>query len=315
MLTRKWAKRIVIVSLVAFSYLYILYKLIQFKQWNNLSIDWINFIPFLCIEFTLLILNLLLESKKWQTLLILITQVNLKSSIKMVLAGFTSGIITPLKAGEPLGRISFLPKQYFVKAAILNYFGGVIQTLIISIFGFIALYFTPIPLNFDITHHVYIIIFTLVTIVVLSIVIWLNKDAIRGKLKYLYKTKVFKSKIIIPILIQTCIISTIRYVIFCCQLFISIYFFCHPENYLLLTKLIFIYYFMITILPSNILIDFGIRGSVAIFLFSKVCHEPTYIIVSVFFIWIINQVIPALIGSKILLKNHLTKQSHNKKTL
>ncbi len=309
----KLAKKLAIIGIVVFCYYYIIQRLFGFNEWNQVTISYTKLGLLVGIELALLTLNLSLETLKWQKLLSILKPVRFRHSLKMVLAGFTSGIITPFKAGEPIGRCSLLPKELFAQATFLNYTGGAIQTVIITIFGVTSFLFTPTNINI---HNYYSKITSsiLLIVLVLGVVLILTKIGLKTHKRYFKQLRTFPRRKLTSIIAKASYLSIVRYIIFCTQLFIALHFTCSPSEYILVIGLIFIYYFIITVFPSNLLIDMGIRGSVALYLFTDICHQqPANIMLAVFVIWLINQVIPAILGSRIILKSYLCKINHTEK--
>ena len=61
-----------------------------------------------------------------------------------------------------------------------------------------------------------------------------------------------------------------------------------------------IYFFFITLIPSFFLADIGIRGSVSLFVFAQFEAQMPLILLAIFFLWFINVVVPALLGTIVL---------------
>jgi hypothetical protein len=56
-------------------------------------------------------------------------------------------------------------------------------------------------------------------------------------------------------------------------------------------------FFFITITPTIALAEIGVRGSVALLVFGLFSNNVVGILSSIFILWIINLIIPAIIGS------------------
>lgn len=96
---------------------------------------------------------------------------------------------------------------------------------------------------------------------------------------------------------------------FCSQLGILIYAIGEFEMYEVigLVSLIPVYYYVQTIIPTVALSEIGVRGMIMMFLFSGVLMESEVLLIS-FLIWVINLIIPGLIGLLFLAKTKFVKQ-------
>ncbi len=297
-------------------YSYILFRLFNYQNQFDFSrsISIKNNIVWgvLLIQLFLLILNLFIESKKWKSLLSNEIKVSNSQSFKMVLAGFASGIFTPAKLGEPVGRIIFLDKLYWGTATILNYFGGIIHNIVILSLGLpcLIIHYKSADIQLSSQSKIYILIFITLIVFVIIIISFVTK--ISAKLNYLKRIEkiasLFRKLKAIPkhIIIKVLMLSLLRFLVYSLQLVILLYLFNAKIQF---TSLIIIpiYFMLITITPSYILIDLGIRGSIALFIFSSFCIPEISIVLVVFLLWLLNQMSPALLGTIII----LTKKQNN----
>jgi hypothetical protein len=314
MLRFKHSKKVIGFLIVFLSYGFVLYKLIRFENWSELKA--ITFrqpgelIYLVLLQIALIILNLSLESKKWQILLNKVKSVRFASAYKMVLAGFSSGIFTPSKIGEPIGRLMMLPKTIWPKALILNYAGGIFHSFIIFICGIVSVIYiwnSPAFLPF---HNV-LLYTALITLFVVFIVITLIifKDHVLSVIKYFrWEEKWNEMLTAIKTLsysqvLLTAFLSLLRYSVYSIQLAIFLYFFKNDIWLGYTILLIPIYYLTITAIPSFLLADLGIRNSIALLLFSQTTLPAPSILLSVSILWIINQALPASIGSLFIYKH------------
>ncbi|WP_282036171.1 hypothetical protein [Saccharicrinis aurantiacus] len=293
-----WLKRLALILLLISSYSYIAYKLYVFDNWHSVTINSNQLILNISILLLLLVLNLFFEAKKWQTLLKPITLVKHGDALKMVFAGFTSGIVTPFKAGEPFGKIAFLDKPYRKDAIIMSYFGSLLQNITILLCGIIGLLSHSKLLNLGIQNKW---VYTLIPITLLVIYILTKALSKSSRFKdFLFQIKQSITKLSVSNTLKAFGYGCLRYFTFCFQLYMCLYLFgCTDINF----SQIFIYYLLITLFPSHLLVDMGIRGSVAIFVFSNNIFNPD-ILMAVFLVWIINQALPTLIGTATLVRRY-----------
>jgi hypothetical protein len=314
MLRFKHSKKVIGLLIVFLSYGFVLHKLIHFDNWDDFkSILWgqpAHLIYLILLQIILVIVNITLESKKWQILLQKVESVNFTTSIKMVLAGFSSGIFTPSKLGEPIGRLMMLPKNIWPKALILNYTGGILHSFIILACGIISVIYMWNSHAFLPFHSVLIymagitlfVVFMVITLIIfkdhaLSVIKYFRWEEKWQEMWTAIKTLSYSQVLL------TVFLSLLRYLVYSGQLAIFLYFFKNDiwSGYNIL--LIPIYYLTITAIPSFLLADVGIRNSIALLLFSQTMLPTPPILLSVSTLWIINQALPASIGTLFIYKH------------
>lgn len=293
----KHTRELFLFILLIASTTFIVYKINQFNNWEALLIGYSKSISLISLLLILLCVNIFFEAKKWQTLLSTIINIKLSSAIKMVLAGFTSGIFTPFRAGEPIGRVAFLEKKNWKYASILSYFGGALQNVIILSGGLIGLLYYPKLINLNSIIIADKWLWSILGLTLIIIIITWQSRYVTKRILQSAKLRSLAKLIKLKTVSQAILYSIFRYFTFSLQLYISLYYLGgipHNETNILL---IFIYYLLVSIFPSHILIDVGIRGSVALFIFNGLGLSPASIFTSVFFVWLINQALPALVGA------------------
>ncbi|MCT4589211.1 MAG: hypothetical protein N4A71_15415 [Carboxylicivirga sp.] len=290
-----------VIALSLIGYAFIAYRLFNFEYWDiliaNTSLSLLNAI-YLSLLLLLWFANLLAESKKWQILMQAFTSISLRDAWRQVMAGTTTAVGSPSRIAEMGGRMALLDKDQRVNGAIMTTIGGIFQNIVILLVGVACLIYMPhkdLQLHAGINYSIFLILPVLL-IIVFSIIFILFKNKVR------YYTKVLKH-LQAPVVAQSFFYTIARYLVYCIQLFLWMKFWglnISISDYLSLAPL---YFLFITILPSHILVDIGIRGSVAIFLFSTVTNETPLIFLAIFSLWVTNVVFPTIIGSYTLVKN------------
>ena len=95
--------------------------------------------------------------------------------------------------------------------------------------------------------------------------------------------------------------SVARYAVFTTQFFILLQMFEVQIAYADAIVLIMAMLFVISVIPTIAITEIGVRGSVAIFLFGLVSANTVGILSATFVMWIINLLLPALIGTTLFL--------------
>jgi hypothetical protein len=100
------------------------------------------------------------------------------------------------------------------------------------------------------------------------------------------------------------LLGFIRYLVFSCQFFLLVRLFGNPIPVHQLITGIGLTYLVITFLPFSSILELGIRGSVAAFVFSLFTFQTGNIVLATLAIWIVNLGIPALIGAMLLYQSN-----------
>jgi hypothetical protein len=98
-------------------------------------------------------------------------------------------------------------------------------------------------------------------------------------------------------LAKVLLFSVARYVVFTTQFFILLHVFGVVINYTDALVLIMTMLFVISVIPTIAITEIGVRGSVALFLFGLISSNTVGILSATFVMWIINLLLPALIGT------------------
>ncbi|TAJ09023.1 hypothetical protein DMA11_20915 [Marinilabiliaceae bacterium JC017] len=288
------------------AYIYLVHRLIQFDYWNQFSFfdkpnSWWTYL--LLFHLLLWGCNIGLETLKWQALLRPVVKVNFTHAFKMVLAGMTTGVITPARLGEPGGKLLLLKKEFRLAAGVATYLGGMLQTGVTTILGGISfLYVLGKPdLSIFKVGQLNDAITLLVILASTVVLIYFARKHVKrfaGSIRTAFSQVVSNG---FPF--EALIYTILRFIVFNIQLYFWLIFF----NVNLTGALYFIispiYFLLITVIPGFFLADLGIRGSVAIFVFSQLTNNITAIIAATFALWLFNVAIPVLLGSSIVLSH------------
>ena len=304
----KWLITTAQIIVSASALIYVIYKIIAFNEWESFF-HRINetvqlFISLCLFQLVLAVLNILLETRKWQLLASVLQPTGFFDSLRQVLWGLQMGMITPGKVGEPIGKAALMKKGNRTQAFVLSVEGSVLQNIVIAIGGFAAFIMSGKSLIFknNIPKSLYgNTIFILIGIVLLLCAIYIFFRIFKETtfIKRITSSIQIIKKTDIKLLSRLFALTTVRYLVFSFQLWLTLNFFgvmISVEH----IALIPIYYFIITIIPSFALADLGIRSSVALFIFGIISNDVAAIVSSIFIVWIFNLALPALVGISVL---------------
>ena len=291
--------------LISFTIIFVLYRQFEskFADYNmaqNLPLLKKNYF-YLFLLFILMFIQWFVEAQKWRFLLFKVQYLKLRQSIKAIFSGLSVSFLTPNRTGEFLGRIIFIPKGNRIKASIITLIGNYSQLLTTITIGLVSLFYLPNYFNIDKyldRNYYYIIIFF--TLIISNILYFFtNKiydfaSIFSKKNKYLSQIEVFKIYTKKELLIAY-LYSMFRYIIFIIQYYIAFLTF---EIHISLIDFVIlkpIFLLLVTAIPTVSITDAGIRVSSALAIFALV-DISTNIISATILIWLVNLVIPSLIG-------------------
>ncbi|MDN5202927.1 lysylphosphatidylglycerol synthase domain-containing protein [Fulvivirgaceae bacterium BMA10] len=290
----------------------IYYFLTRFNNDEGLSHDITETLNFwlrdqsILIHLVLLILmciNWTIEAIKWKFLVRKNEIISVTQAIKGVLCGLCIGLITPWRIGDYAGRIWQLQndtRKEMIGAVALNQF---IQTMVTYIFGMVGLgWFIKNFYGFDTASALMIItivlsLFLLLTGLLLkgrgSIVRFIHRVLGRGVGRMLHVISSYSRKDIHIVFA----LSAIRYLVFATQFLLVLKFFeLALPIHILFAGITWVFLIKSVIPAINFLSDLGARG-VSALIFFNFYHVDTAIVISAtLVVWLINILIPALIG-------------------
>lgn len=260
----------------------------------------------------LLPVNLLLETLKWQHIIQVLEAVKFRSALAAVLSGVSVSLFLPNRVGDYLGRIFVLRKAKPVEAVLLTIIGSFSQMLVIGIAGAVAmlllfpkmqfLQFLPPTLTF---WSLLIISFLVVS---MGLTLFFNMRLLRrvfaGSSGWMQKIEQLLSVYELlsnKRLLVVIMLSGIRYLVFSTQFYLLLLAFGLPLPYFTGLMLISMIYLLMTLIPTIAISELGIRGSVAIAVFSlyfptESAQTSMIVLAASSLLWLINLAFPALLG-------------------
>ncbi len=276
------------------------------KLFELINIKGFNFSIFLILLFA--IANQVVEALKWKYATRSLEQVSMSNALASVFSGISIGIFTPNNIGEYGGKILYLKDHNRGAGVVVNFITSISQLVITLSVGLLAylFYFSKFVTSQTIVLN--ILTYTVVVFICLLIHLFININRLSfyaDKIKLLSKLKkytqvfdLFHSKQVAIILL----FAFIRYLIFSTQ-YLLIIKYVDPSlsisNIVMMTSLIFLAQ---SILPSFAITEIMMRGSVAAFFFEHISSDVLPIVASAFSIWILNVILPAIIGLYFVLK-------------
>ena len=280
-------------------------------RWQQIKKSWQD--PFFIFAILLVFVNWGVEAIKWKKLINPLEKITLLTAYKSVLAGSSITLLTPNRIGEYGGRILFLKNNNRTSAISISILGGISQlmiTLIAGCFGIVFLTTHQIPMDLAKYVNPLILIISSITAIILLILFFYHRSFINliegygkiGKIKnhlsmlYLYNRKE---------LLRILFFSFFRYLIFILQYLLLLKVMKVEINTMTSMSLISIFYLLMAIAPTIGMIELPVRATLSLLILGVYSNNTLGIQAATFIIWIINIVVPAIIGSVFVIKNKL----------
>lgn len=256
-----------------------------FKVYQNLPLN--HLLELISILLILSSLNWFFEIKKWQILAHNLEHISLKEATKQSLISFSVSLLTPNRVGEYGSKIFFYDKRQRKKVLSLIFIGNTSQ-LIISLFMGVAalLYWSFGPLNKPLI--IPYIKWGLLFLVMLPILFFLLRRYIKNPRKLIItQPKLWQKSLSY---------AGLRYFIFSSQFVLLLLLFSVPLRAPILYSAVFLTYFVSALIPMLAFLDWAVKGSVAIWIFSWLHISEQVIFKIIALMWTTNFLLPFLAG-------------------
>lgn len=254
----------------------------------------------------LMLANWFVECLKWQYLTQRLVKISIWQSIEGVFFGLTWAIFTPNRLGEYGGRVMFLPPRkriHGVFAMAVGSFGQNVITNVLGAASTIWFCFTFLHLAWWILELITILGLALIAFFIIAFfnIKWLVK--ILNSIPFLRKYHRFfdiMATYKFNDLVKVMGFCLTRFSIFSFQYYLVIHLLIPGLPFFEIMLLVFIVFFIQSALPSLDLLDVPVRATASATLFAYVTTQQVAIIAAFTSIWLINLIIPAILGSVLI---------------
>ena len=282
---------------ITFAYIYTKVSHFNTQAFSNL-LDAIqnNKVPYLFLFAGLAVLNWLLEIGKWKMIISPVKKISFIEASKQSLAALTVSLATPNRIGDYGAKAYYYPSEKRRQVVLLNFLGNSAQMVVTIIFGSIGLFI--IMMDHDLSFSA----LKIISIVLLGMgllgagYIFKEKELL---VKGLSITNVIKYVQRLPFRIKRDVLffSVLRYLCFSYLFLQLIWLFGSDITFSEGYPLVISMYLLVSLIPTIFIFDVIVRGGVAIWLFSLVNVPELTVLSTVIAMWLLNFVIPSLIGS------------------
>ena len=287
---------------VAFIYIYRKVVLQDIASWG-IMVDAVRTKSFgyLFLFLGITIANWFFEIKKWQTITTVIKKISFAEAAKQSLAALTVSLATPNRIGDYGAKVFYFEKQHRKKIVLLNFVSNAFQLLTTIIFGIAGLFLVFPKLRIDLPEYKIILGFLILVLVTFAAYFFRKKEwFIKGfTIKNVWN---YFKNISFSIKLETFSYSIIRYLLFSSQFYFLLQFFGANISFLETIPFITSMYLVVSILPMFILFDVIVKGSIAVWLLSIININETVVLTTVFTMWLLNFILPAILGGFYVIK-------------
>jgi len=256
----------------------------------------------------LMIVNWVLESLKWWHLTRILAPVSVWKAIEAVFCGLTWAVFTPNRIGEYGGRVMFLPNRKRIQGVFAMAVGSVGQNVRTNVLGAGAsvwFLYSFIHLNSWLMLAITVVaaVFMALMLTCYFHIQWFV--SLLNSIKFLKKYHRFfdiMGKYQTGELLNIMWFCLARFFVFTFQYYLIIHLLVPAIPIWQMSLIMFVFFFIQSAIPSLDLIDIGVRSMTADTLFGYVTTQHVAIVVAVSLIYIINLIVPALIGTIFVFK-------------
>lgn len=262
----------------------------------------------------MMIVNWGIEAFKWKILIKPLERLSYRKSFYAVLSGVSFSVNTPNHIGEYGGRILYLKARNRWKAISVTFVGSVSQLITTLIFGIAGLSYFLINYETDIPWHILPLSFLKLVIVSLILIItgiivtfYFHLSLIVRLFEKIKWLRRFRKYVVViagyptHILVKVLGLSILRYLVFSAQYLILLRAMGVEVVWWQGFGMIYLLYLTMAMIPSITIAELGIRGEVGLYYLGLLSANKMGIIAATFGIWLINLVVPAILGSLLLL--------------
>ena len=266
--------------------------------------------------------NFIFENLKWRTLLKGVQPTSFWTSMKGILCGSTLGIVTPNRLGEYGGRVLYMNPEDNWKAVYATAVGNMAQMIVLLTFGWIgALVFFNAQLEIPTLLTSGSIFLGIAGLTLLGM-LYFNIDIVINlvnRLPFLRKIKArvrqWKAMQHLEILRsydakdlnKALVLGFLKYSVYTTQYLLLLYFFGIDVSVLYALAGITSIYLIQTSIPLPAFIGLVARGELALLMWSYYSDNPAHILGATFTLWLLNLLIPAIIGLILIYKVNILK--------
>lgn len=269
----------------------------------------------------LMLVNWGLEARKWQLALRNLQPLSFWTAFKATFTGSTMASFTPNRTGEYVGRILYVQEGKRLQAVSLTLICSMAQLQVTLYAGLAGLWFFKRSMGFVVSDAQSAVLWLNVlfyAILTAAVVLTLFYFRLAGLIRVIHRwtgnAKIMRYVAVLEdcnatILLRILSLSMGRYLVFIVQYYLLFSAFGVHVNWWQTLQSVSVLFLVLAILPSfTFLTDLGIRWRAGIEIVQLYSSNTIGIFATAFTIWLVNLIIPALIGSLLILGIRIFKK-------
>ncbi|MBN4073004.1 flippase-like domain-containing protein [Crocinitomix catalasitica] len=249
--------------------------------------------------------NWLLETAKWKLLMDKVHKLSWRGAFLSVLAGVSTGLLTPNRIGNFIGRTIYTGKEVRTKSIIYTF-----QTNLGSLFATISFGIAGALIFQTFIKDLSPLAFYLILLIVVGLVgtfffnpNLVNHTPVKRVLKEKTQEDLKQAGLISNQLkVIVLLLSMVRYLVYLLQFYLLLLAFGITEPTIILLSAIAFVFLITTAIPSFLFGKLFVREASALFVLTMLEIPSTIILITAFLLWFINLAIPSLFGAWVLIR-------------
>ena len=271
----------------------------------------------------LMFVNWSVEAFKWKVSISSIQQVSFLKAFKAILSGVSFSVSTPNRVGEYFGRVMYMDEGNRLKTISITIVGSISQLIITLLMGFIGL--VVLRSSIEEQHLIselwmkVIMYGVLAVLVVLTLfyfrLSWLIKwvDRLPGSSRFAYLIRALED-FNATLLFRLLSLSLFRFIIFIIQYYLLFRLFSVDISWWQTFWTVSVSFLILAAIPSFAILELVQRGFVTKTIVGLYSTNIAGIGLATAGIWLINLIVPAIIGSLLILGIKKIYAGKNEKT-
>jgi len=258
----------------------------------------------------LMVVNWSIEAYKWKISISKIQKISFLKSLRAILSGVSFSVSTPNRIGEYFGRVLYMDDGNRLKTISITIVGSISQLLITLVMGFIGLLMlrTEIEAN-NILSAIWMrmIIYGVLTVLTgLTLfyfrLSWMVKwiDRIPGSSKFAYLIRALE-EFDATLLLKLLSLSLLRFIVFIVQYYLLFQLFVVDISWWQAFWAVSVSFLVMAVIPTIAIAELAQRGKVTTTIVGLYSINELGMTFATIGIWAINLILPAIIGSILIL--------------
>ncbi len=258
----------------------------------------------------LMIVNWSIEAIKWKISVKPIQRVSFLKALRAVLSGVSFSVSTPNRVGEYLGRVLYMDEGNRLKTISITIVGSISQLIITLLMGCIGLIILrPGIESNQLLSPIWMKVIIYGTIAVLSGLLlfyfrlaWIIKwvDRLPGNNRFAYLIRALED-FDTGLLFKLLLLSALRFVVFIVQYYLLFHLFAVDVSWSQVFWVVSVSFLVMAVIPTIAIVELVQRGKVMTTIMALYTTNNLGVGFTTAGIWLINLIIPAIIGSLLLL--------------